>query len=213
MTLRSMSLGPIACLIFGSVTPMAAQDAGGTFTPGGRELARLEFGAAAELPRTVRLVSGKAAVAERDGARMLAAHERTILLVTLPEVLPAQFTLEFDLVPRDCICLPPDLMFETTMEANRGPGSVEVEWLKNGVAMIGGGPNQEVKAPEGLAESLQGTLVQVKVSVDGTRFRLFTNETELVSQERKLVRSRYLRSPWAGTERPRGRPCTSPGFG
>ena len=45
---------------------------------------------------------------------------------------------------------------------------------------------------------MQGTRVQVRVSVDGTRFRLFTNETEIVSQERRFVRSRYVRITLGG---------------
>ena len=39
---------------------------------------------------------------DRDGARMLKASTPTEFLVTLPEVLPADFTIEFDIVPKSC---------------------------------------------------------------------------------------------------------------
>jgi len=174
------------------------------FTPGSRQIALLDFSAlsaGAPLPASLQLVSGKAAVADREGTLMLKANERTILLLRLPEVLPQNATLEFDVVPRDCICLPADFMFEGTMSSTRGPASAEVEWFKDGLAIVGGIPNGspgEVRAPAGLAESLQGTLVKVRVQLEGTKVRLFTNETELLNREVRFQRSRFIRITLGG---------------
>ena len=74
-----------------------------------------------------------------------------------------------------------------------------MEWFKDGLALVGGGTGKgDIKAPEGLAESVQGTLVHVGAVFDGSNFKLYTNETEVVSQERKFSRSRYLRITLGG---------------
>lgn len=196
---RTFRIPILALLIPAS---LGAQGQSPPFVPGGRDIAVVDFSTipvGGALPAGLTIVSGKAVIAEREGVRMLKANERTILLLTLPSVLPAQFTLEFDIVPRDCICLPADFMFETTQFSNRGDASVEVEWFKDGVFMVGGPPaDRDVKAEEGFAESVQGTLVKVGVSVEGARLRLLNNDTELVNQERKMIRSRYLRITLGG---------------
>lgn len=152
------------------------------------------------LPPNLLVSYGKAEIGEWEGQRMLKVNERTILLLTLPAVMPANATLEFDVVPRNCICLPADFMFEGTRESNRGEASGEIEWFKDAVSIVGGGSGgpRDVKAPDGMAESLQGTLVKVRVTLEGRKFTLSTNGTELVNRDLAFLRSRYLRITLGG---------------
>lgn len=170
---------------------------GGGFTPGGRELFSLDFAAeqVGEFPKSLRLRKGTMDIVEKDGQKMLKASDLAEFLINFREVLPNDFTLEFDLVPKEC-CAPQDISFEGTMTINQGEASAHVLWRREALQVIGGKPNNnvDIKMPEDLAATLPGQLTEIRVSVDGTNLKLFTNGREVLNQSgRTFARTRVLR--------------------
>jgi len=127
---------------------------------------------------------------------MLKASVSSEFLITLPQgqVLPPDFTLEFDLVPKAC-CNPQDLSFEGTPTINQGAGSAHVLWDSDGyLAVIGGGPNNyEAPMPEDLRTTLPGVLTRVVAVVQGPTIRLYTNGRRHYTLDKQFARGRVLR--------------------
>ena len=82
----------------------------------------------------IKQLKGSMEVALKDGIPMLKASVSSEFLITLPQALPADFTLEFDLVPKAC-CAPQDLSFEGTPLINQGAGSAHVLWDSDGIRL------------------------------------------------------------------------------
>jgi hypothetical protein len=86
-----------------------------------------------EFPAAVKALTGTMTMVDKNGQRMLRASSPSEFLITLPQVLPADFTVEADLIPKSC-CNPDDFMLEATPTGNRawslpnslgtGPGDV-----------------------------------------------------------------------------------------
>src|SRR5262249_30274174 len=117
------------------------------------------------------------------------------------EVLPADFTLEFSLVPKAC-CNPEDLSFEGTRTVNQGAASAHILWDSDeALAVIGGGPdNYETPMPEELRTTLPGALTQVNVSFTGSTVKLFTSGRRLYTLTRQFARGRVLRVSLGGVD-------------
>jgi hypothetical protein len=150
-----------------------------------------------EFPTAIKQLTGSMEVAIKDGVPMLKASARSEFLITLPQgqVLPADFTLEFDLVPKPC-CNPPDLSFEGTPTINQGAGSAHVLWDSDGyLAIIGGGGNDNYEAPmpEDLRATLPGVLTNVVAVVQGPTIRLYTNGRRHYTLDKQFARGNVLR--------------------
>lgn len=183
--------------------PPAVANAQSGFTPGKRSLFSLDLKGTevGELPKGIKLLKGSLTVAEKDGAHMMMTAEPTEFLVNLPETLPADFTIELDVVPRACRCMPADLMFEGTPSRSRSASSAEIEWMKTSISVIGGGPMVEKPVPPDLSEALAGSLTEIGASFNGTAFTLVTNGTTLYTDaSRKFVRGRVIRFTVAGQD-------------
>jgi hypothetical protein len=169
---------------------------GGGFTPGTRELFSVDFAAEplGEFPKSLRLLQGTMDMVEHFGQRMLKASDRAEFLINLPEVMPQDFTLEFDLVPKEC-CQPHDLSFEGTRSINQDKTSAHVMWKREALMVVGGSDgNVDTPMPPDLANKLPGELVEIRVSVDGGTLKMFTNGREVLNlTNRAFVRSRVLR--------------------
>ena len=187
---------PQTALLLCLLAPASAVGQAGGFTPGTRELFSINFAAEplGEFPKSLRLRQGTMDMVEKDGQRMLKASDRSEFLVRLPEVMPEDFTIEFDLVPKEC-CMPQDLSFEGTLEINQGEHSAHVLWKREFLSIIGGAvDNIEVPMPPDLATTLPGEFTEIRVNVQGTTIKLFTNGREVLSQTgRKFSRTRVLR--------------------
>ena len=184
-----------AVALIPSLAPSIARAQSG-FTPGKRTLFSLDLAGTAlgEMPRGVKLLRGSLTVAEKDGSHMMKTAEPTEFVVSLGETLPPDFTIELDVVPRACRCMPADLMIEGTMSRSRSASSAEIEWMKTSISVIGGGPMIEKPVPPDLSESLAGALTEIGASFDGTAFTLVTNGTTLYTDaSRKFVRGRVIR--------------------
>ena len=164
-----------------------------TFVPGGRQLVLLDFAALPSgLPAGVRLLDGQLDIVTKDGQRMLRATARSSFLISLPEVLPQDFTLEFDIVPKMC-CNPEDLAFEGTSVINQSDGSANVLWHREHQRIVGGGVHYDRPMPSALSATLPGSLTNVAVSVRGQSFTMFTNGQQVYSLAMTFARSRVLR--------------------
>ncbi len=153
-------------------------------------------------PTDIRLLKGLVEVAIKDGAPMLKASSVSELLITLPRVLPQNFTVEIELVPKAC-CNPHDLSLEGTAAINQGPGSAHVLWDSDGyLAIIGGArDNWERPMPEDLQAALPGTLTRVVLVVEGNTLTLHTNGRQLYTMPgRHFARGRVLRVHLGGQD-------------
>ena len=95
---RTTYLFGLLMLLFGSAPDTAAAQgqtvvAGAGFVPGGRELFTLDFGQQppGAIPKGLKYLRGPLEVIEKDGLRMLRSAGHSEFLITLPEVLPANF--------------------------------------------------------------------------------------------------------------------------
>jgi hypothetical protein len=177
-------------------TPPAGVAYAAGFQPGGQQLFLLDLSGTpvGEVPTTIKPLRGNVEVVLQGGMRMLKASSASEFLITLPQVLPQDFTLEFDLVPKRC-CPPPDLSFEGTPTVNQGSASAHLLWQADGyLAVVGGAQdNYETPMPDDFRATLPGVLTQVRVSVTGSTIKLYTNGRRLYTLDRQFARGRVLR--------------------
>ena len=192
---RRAVIGALACLLTALARPLVGQ----TFPPPGRaHLFVLDLAGtpAGEFPTTIKQLKGSMEVALKDGVPMLKASVTSEFLITLPQgqVLPPDFTLEFDLVPKAC-CNPSDLSFEGTPTINQGAGSAHVLWDSDGYLAIIGGGGDTYEAPmwEDFRTLLPGVLTRVVAVVQGPTIRLYTNGRRHYTLDKQFVRGRVLR--------------------
>jgi len=162
--------------------------------PAGQALFTLDFGQlVGDFPKGVKPLPGSLEVVTKDGVPMLRASSVSEFLITLPQVLPPAFTVEFALIPKQC-CNPEDLGFEGTATMNRGTASAAVLWSRERVAVIGGGEMYQAAMPAALAGTLPGQLSTVVVTFDDTEVKLYTNGQRLFTlADRRFMRGGVLR--------------------
>ena len=163
------------------------------FQPGSQQLFLLDLAGTpvGEIPTNIKLLKGTLEVVMKDGTRMLKASAASEFLITLPQPLPQDFTLEFDLVPKAC-CAPADLGFG---EVNQGVASAHFDWDSDDQVIVnGGGEYYAAPMPEDFRAALPGVLTHVGVSFQGTTVKLYTNGRRLFTlTERQFARKRELR--------------------
>ena len=194
---RTIVVVGLLCVAAG---PLSAQ---GGFTPGKRTLFSLDLKGTevGELPKGIKLLKGSLTVADKDGEHMMMTAEQTEFLVSFSETLPADFTVEIDIIPRACNCLPADLMFEGTISRSRSASSAEIEWMKGKLSVIGGGQHVQEPMSQDLYEALAGNLTEIGASFDGTKFTIVTNgKTLFTDPSRKFVRGRSIRFTVVGQD-------------
>lgn len=189
-----------------SATLLLSADAlaqNGGFSPGSRDLFVLDLASVPldEFPRQLMLLKGDVRVVRKFGRPMLRASDQAQVLVEFADELPEDFTLELDIVPK-VGCNGEDLHFEGTAEYNQGEGSMNVVWQSDHVSLIGGSDlNKEIPIPEDLRAKIQGNLTEIRASITGSTFRLYTNGRALVNESgKKFVRGRLLRIGLGGAD-------------
>ena len=174
------------------------------FVPGTRtiwqmNLANLQSG---DLPAEMKLLQGDLELGSKDGKPTLFTNKPTEFRISLPEVLPADFTIEIEIAAKKC-CNPEDLMFEGSLRRNRGVASAEVTWHPSHIMVVGGGEMYQSDVPEDLGLTLRGALAQVNVSYAGGALKLYTNGRRLYTlSDRKFARGRVLRVSLGGQDGP-----------
>ena len=205
--LRTSALASL--LIPSAVTSAQATQvaAASAFVPGGQELFAQDFAGAriGTIPRGIQLLSGKVDAVSMNGVIMLRATESSELLVTLPNglVLPQNFTIELDIIPKGC-CPPPDLTIEGTRTMTQDIGSAHLQLLTDADHgswyVIGGATdNQEFEIPGTVRATLPGVLTRVGVRVAGGNITMYLNGTALApSVQAWFVRGSVLRITLGG---------------
>ena len=177
-------------------TPPAGVAFSAGFQPGGQQLFALDLRGTpiGEFPTNLEFRNGTMEVVLKNGVRMLKASAASEFVITLPQVLPQDFTLEFDLIPK-AGGPPPDLSLEGTPRINQGEASAHLLWQADGyLAVIGGAQdNYETPMPEDFRASLPGVRTQVGVSVSGSTIKLYTNGRRLFTLDRQFARRDVLR--------------------
>lgn len=141
----------------------------------------------------LRVVDGTLDVVDHQNQRMLRASARSTLLLSLPTVLPRDFTLELDLVPKEC-CQPEDVAIEGTTTINQGPASANILWSRDAIRVIGGGPGFDQPVPGALAAALPGALTSIMFTFKGDELTVYTNGQLLYTLPNRLfVRGRTVR--------------------
>jgi hypothetical protein len=179
----------------GAQTPPPGVAYAAGFVPGSRTIFELNLAGEplGEFPKSLRSLKGSMTMVQKDGIPMLKASNVSEFLVTLPEVLPQDFTLEFQLVPKSG-GNPQDLSFEGTRTINQDVASAHILWDSDGyLGVIGGGESYETPMPEELRTTLPGVLTQVAVSFAGNTIKLYTNGKRLYTLDRQFARGRVLR--------------------
>ena len=150
-----------------------------------------------EFPSAVKALNGTMTVVDKNGQHMLRASSPSEFLITLPQVLPPDFTVEVDLIPKSC-CNPDDFMLEGTATMNRGAASAQLTWHPARISAVGGGGEMyQSDMPADLAASTPGNLTHLVATLSGTTVKLYTNGRRLYTLNKQFVRGRVLRV-WLG---------------
>jgi len=150
-----------------------------------------------EFPSAVKALKGTMTTVDKNGQRMLRASSPSEFLITLPQNLPAAFTVIVDLIPKAC-CNPEDIMLEGTPARNRGVASAELTWHPAHIMAVGGGGDMyQSDMPADLAASTPGNLTQLIWEFKGSTITLYTNGRRMYTLDKQFVRGRVLRV-WLG---------------
>jgi hypothetical protein len=176
---------------------------GGGFVPGQRTIFDLDLSGTppGQFPKQLKLLSGTMTVVQKDGMPMLKASEPSQFLIVLPELLPPDFTVEFELIPK-AGGNPNDLQFEGTEYIDQGVASARISWDPEYLWITGGGPAYQANMPEDVQAGIGGGVhVKVNASFDGGTVKLFTGDKRNWTQsERQFVRGRMFRVELGGTD-------------
>jgi hypothetical protein len=177
----------------------------GQFAPGGRQIWALELAGLApgSMPAGLQIISGGGVVvAMKDGVAMLKAAAVTEFEVSLPEKLPDQFTLQFEIIPKRC-CNPDDLFFAGTSSKGQGGNSAEFGWHRDHLTVTGGGRPHTFTSdmPPDLRDALPAALTSIDVSFEGETVKLYTNGKRLFTlTERRFARGQVVRVRLGGQD-------------
>jgi len=169
-------------------------------SPAGRaakqNLAWLDFTATpvGDFPSNIAMLDGVMNVVDVNGRHMLRASSTSAFLIQLPQVLPVDFTIEVDLIPK-VGANPADIGFEGSPTINQGSSSANILWHSHSLQVVGGAvDNFETRFPESLAPTLEGKLTRVTIVVEGTIIKVYTNGRLLSTlPNRKFMRGPVLR--------------------
>ena len=191
----------VGCLLVGLTRAATGQ---GGVSGGAREILSIGF-ANGTFPREIKSPSSGLVVVEKNGVQMLRASTASEFRLQLPEQLPNSFTLEFDLIAKECFCDPKDLRFDGTAGSSQSDVYAEVQWSPTDQAVVGGGlhnPNPfTATTPPSLGETLRGQLARIVVGFEGNVIKLYTNGTRLYTvSDRQFARTRVLRVSLGGQD-------------
>jgi OmpA-OmpF porin, OOP family len=175
------------------------------FVPGERVLFFEDFtrDRVGNFPQRLELVTGSAEVVEWNGRRWLRINDHTVFHVPLPEVLPARFTVEFDLpVPWHGMSLSAEpssskSSYVTTHETS----AVLVSGTETGVYRNAGSAGKSAVDPRQLfgesmyseARSLSNRIYRASLQVDGRYIKLYLDERRLANMPNgEFGRQNYL---------------------
>lgn len=183
-----------ALVVLLSPITIRAQSSLQRYTVGGRDMVRVDIAGTpvGTFPTGIQMIDGIMEVIDLRGLRMLRASSRSTFLVQLPQLLPQDFTLEFELVPK-AGGNPEDLAVEGTPNINQGSSSANVLWHRDYLQIVGGGQPYDSRVPPSFAATLPGVLTHVAITMQGPTLKLYTNGRLMYTQHRQFMRGRVLR--------------------
>lgn len=156
------------------------------FIPGQRTLFYTDFTdeEVGNFPRRLEFKSGSMEVVELDGVRALKASDASGFVVPLPEVLPAKFTLEIDVINRNSMGVAAQSIkvyggtaAKTDVDAER----TRVSYGHLGWDVTGGGTSSQGNFTSEEAQAFMGQLVSVRVLGDGNYIKLYADGRRLAN--------------------------------
>lgn len=179
------------------------------FVPGNRVLFDTDFSEdrSGSFPSRLHHRRGAMSVVERDGRRMLRATAKSEFLVPIGSTLPERFTLEIDVVaPSAYCCLDGVVFVEGGTIVDQGQYSADISWAPHGAWINGSGLHRATSLaaiPEESQPALRGTVVHLRIAMDGPEFTLYANERRLLSiPELEFTRDTALRVVLHGAAEP-----------
>ena len=213
MTRRNLAL--LGAALFLSMTqPSRSWAQSGGFAAGSRDLFVLDLASipTGELPQVcgprmpppcIELMRGNVTTVDKDGSHMLRAADPAQLWIRLPQVMPSDFTIELDLIPKPLGVAPTDFNIEGTREPNRGAASLMLEWQTQAIRVIGGaeGADFQRPQPEDLKATTSANLTEIRFSYDNGAVKLYVNGQRLVNLPNlAFARTRGLRLELGGAD-------------
>jgi OmpA-OmpF porin, OOP family len=175
------------------------------FVPGERVLFFEDFARdrIGNFPQRLELVTGSAEVVEWNGRRWLRINDHTVFHVPLPEVLPARFTVEFDLpVPWHGMSLSAEpLTSRSSYVSTHETSAVLVSGTEAGVYRNAGSAGKSAVDPRQLfgesmfseTRSLSDRIYRTSLQVDGRYIKLYLDERRLANMPNgEFGRQNYL---------------------
>ena len=202
--MKSSVLGGVGLAI--AITTAGAaqvqQVSGGRAPVGGRTLVAMNFAGTpvGDFPAGIEPNTGNLEVVDKNGQRMLRATTESSFIVNLPELLPQNFLLEFELIPKSGHG-GYDFTVEGTKDIDQGSQSIHLYWHSTNVRGVGGGGTGGFDAPmpEAVRVGLAGAPTTVVVSVQDQRIQFFANGTLTHTlPNRRFARSKILRVALGG---------------
>jgi hypothetical protein len=176
--------GWIAMLLVGAPEPASAQQpvvAVGQFAPAANVILFTDFSqdAIGGFPSYLTYKSGPLDVVQVNGVNMLRSTGPGEFLIPLPGRLPADFTLEFELIARGSTCCAGDeLTFEGGPARDESSGSAHIIFNQSRSDIRGGGITGAavgVQFPDALQNEFPGQLVTIQAQFTGPAFKYFVN--------------------------------------
>jgi outer membrane protein OmpA-like peptidoglycan-associated protein len=181
------------------------------FIPGAKVLFYTDFSEdrVGTFARGLKYRTGPIEIVERGGVKTLRSTGQSEFLIPVGRQLPDRFTLEIDAIaPRgSCACYDV-IAFEGGAELDRGDASAEINWQPSGTTIISSAfnnRNMDVAIPEDVQEQIKGSLVHLRVLMDGPYLKMYVNERRMYNiPELAFRRDSVIRVVVHGTEEPDG---------
>ena len=155
------------------------------FVPGNKILFYTDFSEdkVGNFARGMIYQTGPIEIVERDGVKLLRSTGRSEFLIPVGKQLPERFTLEIDVMsPRGDCCGYEMIAFEGGAQRDRGNKSAEIAWHPSGTLILSSAfanRNMESKNPEEMASRLKGSVAHVRVLMDGSYLKMYTDERRM----------------------------------
>jgi len=153
------------------------------FVPGERTLFYTDYAADAvgNFPERLGFREGNMEVVELGGQRYIRATSRGVFTIPLPEVLPARFTVEIEVINR----VASDgsaFQLEGGLKPATDRKTSVIAWGTDGLGLTGGGGGEvRLVNSEANRERYRGKPAQLRVLGDGTYIKAYLDEQRLVN--------------------------------
>jgi len=153
------------------------------FVPGSRVIFFTDYAddQVGNFPKRLLFKLGNMEVAEIDGQRFLRATTHSVFAIPLPEVLPARFTIEIDVINRKALDGAAFQLQGTLVQSRDGKTST-ISWGSGGAGLTGGGGGE---TPYGYNDATRtryrGKPAQLRVLGDGEYIKVYLDEKRFVN--------------------------------